>query len=672
MLAAACFAHISAAQKFQEPTKEELQMTSDPKAPGAAAVYLYREESTDNFSHFVSRYARIKVLTDLGKEWATVEVPFVPGFSATPIIEGRTIHADGTVIPLTGKAEDLLVSKSNRNHLRVSVFNLPSVEVGSILEYKWTVTLGGGHILGAAGGEGEESYYSSALASSIPEWNVQQDIFVHKEHFYYNPFSTLESEVGSNIGWVIDGEQASYLLYTQRLPAGAHVQVSPKRDYALDLQDVLPFRAEPQSPPEAAFRYNVRFFFTPYATSKDYWDNEIKRWSKAVEQSAGVSDGIRETANQITSGLATADLKARKLYEFVGGLENTDFSKTRSEQEREQERSRRRFRREVRSADEVLKEKRGTANDLVTLYLALVRAAGLSADALKVADRDQRIFDSNYLSLSQLDAMLVVLHIDGKEVYVDPGEKLCPFGQLHWKHSMAGGLQQGAALPVYTPPNSTKDAITAHAAELTLDGAGNVTGTVKILMNGPSALRWRQLNLTADESELRLQFTEEMRRLVPTGISVELTGFKGLAAAEGYLEVTVKVSGPLGTMTGKRIVLPGFFFSTGSRPQFVSDEKRERAVDLSYAEQVIDDTVYRLPAGYSVESAPPPSQLPWPEHATLVVKTSSSAGNLDVRHVFARAFALLDPKEYAALRDYYAKVAASDQQQIVLAAGSAK
>ena len=36
------------AQKFQEPTKAELQMTSDPKAPGAPAVFLYREERTDN------------------------------------------------------------------------------------------------------------------------------------------------------------------------------------------------------------------------------------------------------------------------------------------------------------------------------------------------------------------------------------------------------------------------------------------------------------------------------------------------------------------------------------------------------------------------------------------------------------------------------------------------
>jgi hypothetical protein len=53
------------AQKFQEPSKEELQMTADPKAPGAPAVFLYREETTDNADHFVSEYARIKVLTEL-------------------------------------------------------------------------------------------------------------------------------------------------------------------------------------------------------------------------------------------------------------------------------------------------------------------------------------------------------------------------------------------------------------------------------------------------------------------------------------------------------------------------------------------------------------------------------------------------------------------------------
>ena len=52
-------------------------MTSDPKAPGAPAVFLYRQVETDNSNHYISEYARIKVLTEKGKEWATVEVPYV-------------------------------------------------------------------------------------------------------------------------------------------------------------------------------------------------------------------------------------------------------------------------------------------------------------------------------------------------------------------------------------------------------------------------------------------------------------------------------------------------------------------------------------------------------------------------------------------------------------------
>jgi len=49
-----------------------------------------------------------------------------------------------------------------------------------------------------------------------------------------------------------------------------------------------------------------------------------------------------------------------------------------------------------------------------------------------------------------------------------------------------------------------------------------------------------------------------------------------------------------------------------------------------------------------------------------MVKTQAGPGTIDIKHIFARAFVLLDPKEYSALRDYYRKVAAIDQQQVVL------
>ena len=91
--------------QFQPPSDEELKMTSDPKAPGAAAVYLNREETTDDTLHYHSYYERIKVLTEKGKEYATIHIPYERGQYKVTDIKGRTIHADGTVIPLTVKPE---------------------------------------------------------------------------------------------------------------------------------------------------------------------------------------------------------------------------------------------------------------------------------------------------------------------------------------------------------------------------------------------------------------------------------------------------------------------------------------------------------------------------------------------------------------------------------------
>ncbi len=125
--------------QFKDPTQEELKMTSDPKAPGADAVYLNIEEATNDPLHYRAIYARIKVLTDKGKDLATVEVPYLRGNYKVNDVKGRTIHSDGTIIPLEGKPDDLLVAKKGDTEVGRKVFNLPGVEVGSILEYRYQI-----------------------------------------------------------------------------------------------------------------------------------------------------------------------------------------------------------------------------------------------------------------------------------------------------------------------------------------------------------------------------------------------------------------------------------------------------------------------------------------------------------------------------------------------------
>ena len=195
--------------QFQQPSDEELKMTSDPKAPGAAAVYLDIQENANDNLHVQSVYARIKVLTEKGKELATVEVPYLQGNTKVTDIKARTIHSDGTVIPLVGKPEDLLVVKSkskNGEQFQVDrkVFTLPSVEVGSILEYRYDIRT-------------DDNLYSS------PSWEIQRPYFVHKAHYYFLPFKAfLPGLQNMTSAYLVDerGRPANTLIWWPKLPKG--------------------------------------------------------------------------------------------------------------------------------------------------------------------------------------------------------------------------------------------------------------------------------------------------------------------------------------------------------------------------------------------------------------------------------------------------------------------
>ena len=63
------------------------------------------------------------------------------------------------------------------------------------------------------------------------------------------------------------------------------------------------------------------------------------------------------------------------------------------------------------------------------------------------------------MTLYQLDATLVALNAGGKQMVLDPGEKMCPFGTVNWRHSGAGGISQsdkGIQIST-TPEQSYKD-----------------------------------------------------------------------------------------------------------------------------------------------------------------------------------------------------------------------
>jgi hypothetical protein len=624
LFAAACPALLLA--QFQQPTDEELKMTADPKAPGAAAVFLNVTETADRDVNFESYYARIKVLTEKGKNLAVVELPYRKHFYKVADIKGRTIHQDGTIIPLTGKPDDLLETKTKGYQSGRKVFTLPNVEVGSILEYYYQIR------------------YSAEYRPS-PYWSIQHRYLVHKAHYQ-----------------CIACGQLTYLTI---LPTGVAATKDRAGHLILDLEDVPPAPNEEWMPPMGEMLYKAVFYFRFESDPDSFWSRHGIEWSRSADQFIEPSKAFRDTVNGLVSPADSSLVKARKLYEAVQSLDNTDFSREKSEAERKKLKLK-----EIDHAEDVWTQKSGTRTEIALLYLSMLRAAGLTAYGMRVVDRNQGIFLSKYLEYDQLDDTIIILSIDGKEIVLDPGEKMCPFQTVNWKHSAATGIRQtatGSAIAT-TPHQGFKANTVQRIAELTLDSHGAIDGHLRFIMTGQVALGWRQKAIRNDESEVKKQFDEWIAEMIPEGVEAHIDHFIALDAPEASLAAVIDVHGSVGTATSKRLLLPGLFFETRGIHPFTGEEKRLTPVDMHYGELVTDDVTYELPPGLAVESTPQEGQISWQSLAVLLIKSKTDPGQVNVTRTYVRSFTFAEIKDYPTLRDFYLRVAAADQQQIVLTA----
>jgi len=614
--------------QFQQPTDDELKMTSDPKAPGAAAVYFYREETTDTPRGLKTYYVRIKVLTEKGKELATVKTPFVPGVTKVNKIEGRTIQTDGTVVPLAVQPEDMANFKSKYFQQDTMVFTLPRVEVGSILEYRVQI-----------------QYNFSA---PLPRWELQSTYFIHKEHFFYDP---------GLIGGF--GHLAAVIT-----PPKAPVTIqNDKGRFTVDLSDLPPVPKDDWMPPINTLRWRVEFYYIYAKSPKEFWDAQLKLWASETDEFAKASGTIKKAAASLVSDGDTDEQKARKIYTAVMRLDNTDFSRVKSEAERKKEKLK-----EIHSVDDVWKNQAGGGNSIALLYLALARAAGLKIWPMQVVDRSIAIFDSSHLDRNQLEDYIGILNLGGKEVYVDPGQKGCSFGSLHWAHTLSAGFRESETGPALaqTPASTYTQNANRRSADLTVDSDGSVKGIARIVLIGADALYWRQQTLENDVQEVKKEFNEGLQGDLPDGVQATFDHFLGLEDPESNLMAIVNVTGRMGMATGKRMILPGLFFESRAKHPFVAQDKRTTPIDVHYPVMETDDVVYYLPPGYTLETAPEKSEVTWPGYAVLRIASSTKTDSVEITRVFGRNFTVIAPESYNDLHDFYQKVAAADQQQIVL------
>ena len=229
------------------------------------------------------------------------------------------------------------------------------------------------------------------------------------------------------------------------------------------------------------FIYSQEF---PTEEVDKFWIQTGKKLNSQLEGFVGKRKAMEQAVAEIVAPNDSPEVKLRKIYARVQQMRNTSYEvrKTEQEEEREKEKG-------AKTVEDVWKSGYGSGVELTWLFLALVRAAGFEAYGIWASDRRNYFFSPVWMDQGRLDANVVLVKLNGKDFYFDPGVAFTPFGLLPWAETGVQGLRldKGGGTWVRTMlPESSQSRI-ERSASLKLSDTGDLEGKLTVTFTGLEA-----------------------------------------------------------------------------------------------------------------------------------------------------------------------------------------
>lgn len=617
--------------------------SADPSAP---AIILEYDVVTDGSLFVEGHYERIKILSQEGRRYANVEIPYYARVGKVAGIRARVTSPDGVSTEFNGTIYDNESIRTKKYQIRTKSFALPNVQVGSIIEYAYQ--LSDYHYLPMYFIDPAKYILHGTYSASAADWTVQQDLFVR-----HASFSLIPSRYGMHMTTYLHGVPRDAL---QRNPKTNVIQ--------LEMNDVPAFQAEEYSGPQGNLRMCADLFYTmgPTDPYQIFWVSLAKREGKALEELTAKTKIVEREAASLLQPGDTPEATLRRIYARVQKIRNLSYETDKTKQERKEENIK-----ENKSAEDVLNHGYGYYPELNYTFVALARAAGFQAQLVRIATRDQFLFTPQRFDANQLTADIVQVRLPASVLYLDPGTVFCPFGFLPWSETGVQGIRldpaDGALLEAPTPAVSGTS--TRRLANLKLDEEGNLLGEVTLTMDGQLALAARIDALELDDPQRQKYLEDLLAPSLPPGAAIKTISTDGWKEENAPLEGKFEISVPnFATIAGKRMIFPLGIVRSNIAAKFTSTT-RTNPVYFDNAFEFSDEVYLELPANYTVESLPPP-QTARSSTNEYMLRGELMGKMLHFERTLKQSQYLFGPQQYFMLRTFYGAARTGDEQQITL------
>jgi hypothetical protein len=623
------------ADDWQPISPDELQMKAEPKAPKAAAIFLYRQVDRNDANSTESIYSRIKILTDEGRQYANVEIAYFSGANSIRGLQARVLHPDGRIAEFDGTVYDKPLVKARGVKMMAKSFTLPNVEVGSIVEYRYRRTMPMGWAFNS-------------------RWLLSDELFTRRAVFSLRPADGLFLRWSWPLG----------------LPPDTKPPGKERGLIRLETHDVPAFVTEEFMPPEDVMKYRVEFIYegddSDQQDENEYWKVFGKRSHSQVQRFIKADRALVQEVARLVQPGDSIETKARKLYARAQQIRNLSFERQATEQETQREKLA-----DNHDAEDVLKHGYANADEVTWFFYGLLRAAKLDASLVLVSTRDDTFFDPRLMNARELTTCVVFVNFGDSGMFLDPGTPFLPFAYLPWSETAVKGLRLGAdggQWVTTTVPGADESRVERKVVGK-LATTGTLEGKVTVTYSGLEASRRRMAERNEDATERRKSLEQDLEADVPVGVEVKLTNTPDWTSSDAPLvaEFDLRVPGWMAS-AGNRALMPMALFG-GSEKHTFEHSARVHPLYFMFPYKHVDEVAVELPPGWQVSSVPKARSADI-KVATYNSSAQSTAGTISIKRELVLDTVMIQQKFYTQVRNFYQAVRAGDEDQIVVTPGA--
>jgi len=586
---------------FKEIAWEEVDRNQTPTQadyPKANAVFLLDEGEFSVTSHCIStEHLVIKALNEAGLKHANVEIPF-NSEDEVHNIKGRTIRKDGTIVEL--QPEDIHEKSIFPHYVlytdsKAKVFAMPGVEVGSVIEYSYSIL--------------HKSPFSTT-------WKFQRDEPVLLSSITLDipvslKYNSLRSgrkgiEIEKSVTHL--GGRAKVVYTVRNAPAITHEPFMPSpSETTAQIHFSLVGLSFIQRVYDINLHINLLIADSWEALGRNYW--------LGINDKIKADEAITSQVHDLIVGFYTDREKIAALYDFVQ-------SKIRYAAVAIKE-----GRIIPHEPAEVFRNKYGDCKDKAFLFITMMKEAGI--DALPVLARTSssgEVIDG-FVSAQQFNHMVVAIpakylpDLEGYEEVVVRGDKeyfvsddyivldatsrANPFGKIPWylENTKALLIQEKGSKLITIPSSSANANKTTRVCEAEIGEDGTFFCSVKCTKTGQEADRFRSLFQPLSEREQRERFENTLSYTCPGAILEELSVWELFELAKP-LTLNYKFRIPQYAQNIGRLLTfsPSIFREL--MVDMLTRETREHSICFDYCKLLVDVMNITIPTGYDIKSVP--------------------------------------------------------------------